>query len=178
MLLFINGMAFDVTTLENNSRAFSKMLAVLFTAALLVLSSAQSPNEDTESQSPVSVDSAAPESENDPQSDSPPGEEQVSSDDAVENEVNNPQQEQSAEGPQDQSSTLPEDSKGPVQQEGQQHDLPPPEFQHRPPPPPRGPFPGNKRNPSHNVHKEQRPPLGRGQNVKNLPHHPRSRLFP
>lgn len=47
MLLFINGMAFDVTTLENNSRAFSKMLAVLFTAALLVLSSAQSPNEGT-----------------------------------------------------------------------------------------------------------------------------------
>ncbi|XP_028750318.1 acidic proline-rich protein PRP33-like [Peromyscus leucopus] len=168
MLLFINGMAFNVTTLENNSRASSKMLAVLFTAALLVLSSAQSPNEDTESQSPVLVDSAAPESENDPQSDSPPGEEQVSSDDAVENEVNNPQQEQSAEGPQDQSSTLPEDSKRPVQPEGQQHDLPPPEFQHRPPP--RGRFSGNKKNPPHNVRGEQRPPLGRGQNVKNLPH--------
>ncbi|XP_052577590.1 proline-rich protein HaeIII subfamily 1-like [Peromyscus californicus insignis] len=163
-----NGMALNVTTLENNSSASSKMLAVLFTAALLVLSSAQSPNGDPESQSTVPVASAAPEAENDPQSDSPPGEEQVSSD-AVENEVNNPQQEQSAEGLQHQSSTLPEDSQGPVQQEGQQHDFPPPEFQHRPPP--RGPFSGNKRNPSHIGHGKQRPPLGRGKNVKKPPHH-------
>lgn len=141
-----------------------------------VLFSSVPTHTDTESQSPVSVDSAAPESENDPQSDSPPEEEQVSSDDAVENEVNNPQQEQSEEGLQDQPSTLPEDSKEPVQQEGQQHDLPPPELQHRPPP--RGPFSGNKRNPPHNVHGKHRPPLGRGQNVKNLPLHPLFRPFP